>query len=268
MRKLAPVVTMAVMAVSGQAQNCSREALTAVAANYFKAVETNTLSALPMAANVRITENAAEIKPGEGFFRTGGKTQFTRTIVDTERCGALTQAVVDETAAGKTGPVLMAVRLKVDSGKVSEIETVIAREGDFAFKPQGVLDTRDQDWTTPLPPASRKSREYMNAEADKYYVMFEDHSITPAFAKPCNRWENGTLSTRNGDCSWSAQVMKHPRRRFPVTDTELGVAAVITNFRDDWLDVHIFKFNKDGQVDLIQAVDGPGTKGTGWPYEE
>jgi len=42
----------------------------------------------------------------------------------------------------------------------------------------------------------------------------------------------------------------------------------ITNFRDDWLDVHIFNFNKDGKIDLIQAVDGPGTKGTGWPYDK
>ena len=51
-----------------------------------------------------------------------------------------------------------------------------------------------------------------------------------------------------------------------MTDVELGVSAAITNFRDDWLDVHIFKFNKDGKIELIQAVDGPGTKGTGWPY--
>ena len=27
-------------------------------------------------------------------------------------------------------------------------------------------------------------------------------------------------------------------------------------------------FNKDGKIDLIQAVDGPGTKGTGWPYDK
>jgi hypothetical protein len=236
-----------------------------MATSYFKAVETHSASSLATAANIRITENAAEIKLGEGFFKTGGKAQLQRTIVDTGQCSTLTQAVVDETSGGKTGPVLMAVRLKVDAAKVSELEIVIARTGDFAFKPQGVLDTRDQDWASAMPAASRKSREYMNAEADKYYVMFEDHSVVPAFAKPCNRWENGTLTTPKGDCSWSAQVMSHPRRRFPVTDVELGVAAAITNFRDDWLDVHIFKFDKAGRIDLIQAVDGPGTKGTGWP---
>jgi hypothetical protein len=60
----------------------------------------------------------------------------------------------------------------------------------------------------------------------------------------------------------------HPRRRFPVTDVEMGVAAAITNLRDDWLDVHIFKFNAEGKIALTQAVDGPGTNGTGWPYDK
>jgi len=251
-----------------QAQTCSREGLKAISANYFKAVETHQMSALATTANVRITENAAQIKAGEGFFKTGGKAQLQRTIVDTGKCSTLTQAVVDETAGGKTGPVLMAVRLKSEGGKVGEIETIIARTGDFAFKPQGVLDTKDQDWGTLMPVAQRRTREFLNGQADKYYVMFEDHSVDPGFATPCSRWENGTYTTPKGDCSWKDSVMTHPRRRFPVTDVELGVAAAITNFRDDWLDVHIFKFNKDGKIELIQAVDGPGTKGTGWPYDK
>lgn len=266
--KLTIVILMAAAAGSGHAQDCSRDALKAMAANYFKAVETHTMSALPTAANVRITENAVEIKPGEGFFKTGGKAQLQRTIVDTGRCSTLTQSVVDETVAGKSSPVLMAVRLKTDSGKVTEIESVIARTGDFAFKPQGVVDTKDQDWTTLMPAAQRRTREYLNGQADKYYVMFENHAVDPGFATPCSRWENGTFTTPKGDCSWKDSVMTHPRRRFPVTDVELGVTAAITNFRDDWLDVHIFKFNKDGKIELIQAVDGPGTKGTGWPYDK
>ena len=266
MKRLTLVAAMLAVAVSGQAQTCTRDGLKAMAANYFKAVETHALSVLPVTANVRITENAAEIKPGEGFFKTGGKVQLQRTIVDTERCGTLTQAVVDQTVAGKSGPVLMAVRLKVDSARVAEIIEQYPRHRDFAFKPQGVLDTKDQDWTTLIPAAQRRTREFLNGQADKYYVMFEDHRVDPGFATPCGRWENGTYTTPKGDCSWSASVMTHPRRRFPVTDVELGVTAAITNFRDDWLDVHIFKFNKDGKIELIQAVDGPGTKGTGWPY--
>lgn len=267
MTKLTLAVVIAAAASSGEAQDCSRDALKAMAANYFKAVETHNMLALPTAATVRITENAVEIKPGDGLFKTGGKAQLQRTIVDTARCSTMTQAVMDETVGDKSGQALMAVRLKSDAGQISEIETIIARTGDFAFKPQGVLDTKDQDWTTLMPAAQRRTRESLNGQADKYYVMFENHAVDPGFASPCSRWENGTFTTPKGDCSWKDSVMTHPRRRFPVTDVELGVTAAITNFRDDWLDVHIFKFDKDGKIALIQAVDGPGTKGTGWPYD-
>jgi hypothetical protein len=261
-------IWIALSSVSLHAQTCTRESLQAMTANYFKAIETHNVGALSLASNVRATENAAEVKVGDGFFKSGGKALFERTIVDTGRCATLTQAVMEETVNGATAQALVAVRLAVASGKLTEIESVIARKGDFAFKPEGVLETKTQDWSTLLPPAARRTREYLNAEADKYYVMFEDHAVVPAFAKPCNRWENGTLTTPKGDCSWSAQVMKHPKRRFPVTDVELGVAAVLTNFRDDWLDMHMFKFDAEGKVTLIQAVDGPSTKGTGWPADK
>jgi hypothetical protein len=193
----------ALAGASVQAQTCTREGLKVIAANYFTAVETHKLSVLATTANVRITENAAEIKPGEGFFKTGGKAQLQRTIVDTGKCSTLTQAVTEEIAGGKSSPVLMAVRLKSEGGKVSEIETIIARTGDFAFKPQGVVDTKDQDWETLMPAAQRRTREFLNGQADKYYEMFVDHKVDPGFATPCNRWENGTLTTAKGDCSWN-----------------------------------------------------------------
>ena len=104
MTKLTIAIFLLASAGSGQAEDCSREALKAMAAHYFTAVETHGMSVLPMAANVRITENAVEVKPGEGFFKTGGKAQLERTIVDTGHCSTLTQAVVEETVGGKSGP--------------------------------------------------------------------------------------------------------------------------------------------------------------------
>ena len=89
-----------------------------------------------------------------------------------------------------------------------------------------------------MPASQRRTREFLNGQAGKYYVMFEDRAVDPEFATPCSRWENGTFTTPKGDCSWSSSVMTHPRRRFPVTDVKLGVNAAITNFHDDWLGVH------------------------------
>jgi len=262
------VAAVVLYGASAEAQTCTRAALNATAASYFKAVETDDMSALQTAPTVRITENAAEVKKGEGFFKTGGKALFTRTIIDTGTCSTLTQAVVEETNGGTASQVLLAVRLKSAGGSVTEIEQVIARTGDFAFNPKGVLDTATQDWTTLLPADRRPTREHMNAAADRYYDMMEDPKNDPGFATPCQRWENGTNTTPKGDCYWRGATMSHPKRRLPVTDVELGVAVTIHNFRNDWLDVHIFKFNPDGKITLIQSVDGPGTKGTGWPLDK
>src|SRR5688572_1153720 len=104
---------MALMAVPAQAQTCTRDALKAMIGNYFKAVETHTMSALPTAANLRITENGQEVKPGDGLIKTGGKATILRSIIDTERCGTVTQALVDEMVNGVSEPVIVAVRLQV-----------------------------------------------------------------------------------------------------------------------------------------------------------
>jgi hypothetical protein len=50
-----------------------------------------------------------------------------------------------------------------------------------------VLDTKDQDWATLMPAAQRRTREFLNGQADKYYEMFVDHKVDPGFAAPCNR---------------------------------------------------------------------------------
>ncbi len=99
----------ALTGASVHAQTCaSEEGLKAIVANYFKAVEAHNPSALATTTKVRITENAVEIKPGEGFFKTGGKAQLRRTIIDTGTCSTLTQAVPRRGAGGKTGPILTA----------------------------------------------------------------------------------------------------------------------------------------------------------------
>jgi hypothetical protein len=92
------------------AQTCTRDSLKANVATYFTAVETHQMSVIATAPNLRITQNGLEIKPGDGFFKTGGKVQFQRHLLDTERCGTVTQ--------------------------------IINRKGELFFNPQGVLDTK------------------------------------------------------------------------------------------------------------------------------
>ena len=304
----AATAALVITAIPAQAQTCTRDGLKAIVANYFKAVETHNMSALETAPNLRITQNGSEIKLGEGFFKTGGKSQFQRTLIDTERCGTLTQAVIDETpdpnapapagrgggargaagprqggpggapagargglpaAAPYTGPaVIFAVRLKVDKGKVTEIETIVNRQGELFFSPPGVLATKDHDWEGILPPAQRSTREYMNDAANKYFSGFSPNpEVEAPFATPCDRWEGGvSTTTTTHNCSPKGFNMTHTHRRFPVTDLEAGITAGFVNFNGGLPDVHMFKI-RNGKIEMIQAVFGGNAQGAIWPDE-
>lgn len=314
----AATAALVITAIPAQAQTCTRDGLKAIVANYFKAVETHNMSVLETAPNLRITQNGSEIKLGEGFFKTGGKSHFQRTLIDTERCGTLTQAVIDETpdpnaparagrggargaagprgapgagpagprqggpggapagarggipaAAPYTGPaVILAVRLKVDKGKVSEIETIVNRQGELFFSPPGVLETKDHDWEGILPPAQRSTREYMNDAANKYFSGFSPNpEVEAPFATPCDRWEGGvSTTTRTHNCSPKGFNMTHTHRRFPVTDVEAGITAGFVNFNGGLPDVHMFKI-RNGKIEMIQAVFGGNAQGAIWPDE-
>ena len=268
-KALAFAAVMATLSVPAQAQTCTRESLRGFVANYFKAVETHSMSALATAPNLRVTQNGLEIKAGDGFFKTGGKAQFQRHLIDTQRCGTLTQAVIEETTDGATAPVIVAVRLKVDGGRVSEIETIVNRKGELFFSPQGVLETRSQDWEGILSPEQRSTREYLNDAANKYFDGFAaDPKVEAPFATPCHRWEGGVQTTaKTANCSPKGLVLTHTHRRFPVTDLEAGITAGFINFNQSLPDVHMFKI-RNGKIELIQAVFGGRTQDAIWPDEK
>ena len=265
------VAAMAALSVLADAQTCTRDYLKTYVDRYFKAVETHNISALPTARTLRITENGVEIGADQGFFKTGGKAQFRRSLIDTERCGTLTEAVVEETTDGVTMPIIFAVRLKVTGGQVSEIEQIVTRKGATMnfYDPSALLATKDQDWEGIAPPSQRSTREYMNEQANKYFSSFvADPQDLPNFATPCHRWEGGVQTTaRTGNCSPKGLVLTHTHRRFPVTDVEAGITAGFVNFNQSLPDVHMFKF-KDRKIVWIQAVFGGRTQDAVWPDEQ
>ncbi len=258
---------------------CTRENLKNLANRYFEAIAAHDSSMMPIAENVKFTENGHEIAVGDGFWKSAGKVLLTRHLIDTFKCGTHTQAVVEENdAEGKPRPILFGLRLQYKDREITEIETIIAREKEFAFTPQGVLATKDEDWETVLPPEERSSRLAMVAAADDYFEMFseEPHVSTP-FAEICDRWENGAQTTvkndqfpfpeggREHNCSPKGLVIDHPPRRVPLVDVEAGIVVAYVHFAG-LPDFHMFKM-RNGKVDLIQAVIGPQSPSTGWPIE-
>jgi hypothetical protein len=283
---------------------CTRDALKGFIDKYFAALEAHDPSGLPLAPNVKYTENGVELAVGKGFWQTAEKPLLKRNLIDTTKCGTHTYAMIMEKFSAKTAgapssaaipgmkpkplpaegtprPILYGVRLKVENQKISEIEAIIARENEFAFNSDGALATKDQNWDSILPPEQRSSRLAMIAAADDYFDMFaaEPRVRTP-FASICDRWENGTQTTLGGMLTLAGEDGKKTEMHAHDCSPK---GLVITNHgprrflvdEEAGLVVAFVHFAgglpdfhvfkmKDGRVHLINAVIGAGAKSMGW----
>lgn len=260
---------------------CTRESLKALSDNFFTALEAHNPSSLPLASNVRYTENGIKVPIGKGVWETATKTIFKRGMVDIKKCGTHTQAIIEEKDNPK--PVLYGVRLKVEKGEISEIEAIVVR-GEQVLDFPAILATKDQDWEDILPSEQRSSRLSMMAAADDYFELFvkdQKRVVSDlAYSGFCDRWENGVKVTKGGmnqgvpmprhDCSpegFMDMTETHTPRRFLV-DEETGVVVAYVLFNGLWPDFHMFKMN-NGRVVWIQAYFeyGKEYETIGWPDE-
>lgn len=260
---------------------CTREGLKSITDEFFTALEVHNPSSLPLAPNVRYTENGIEVPIGKGVWETAVKTTFKRGMVDTQKCGTHTQAVIEEKDNPK--PMLYGVRLKIEKEKISEIEAIVIR-GEQVLDVPAILATKDQDWEDILPPEQRSSRLAMMAAADDYFELFvkeKKRKVSDlAYSGFCDRWENGMQTTKGGmnqdvpmprhDCSpegFADMTETHSPRRFLV-DEETGVVVAYVLFNNMWPDFHMFRMN-NGRVVWIQAYFeyGKEYKTMGWPDE-
>lgn len=249
---------------------CTRQNLSRLVDDFLAALSANDPGALAVASDVRFTENGRILPLGDGLWRTAGEVTFSRSAIDVEQCGTVTQAVMDED--GVDVPTIYGVRLRVnDAGALTDIESYVARSTEFGHNPDGVPVEDGDDWEALIEPSERSSREVMIAAGNAYFDMFFDPQGTEVpFATPCNRWENG-MRTTQGDCSnmgpAGAGGMEMTHRRFPVVDLEAGIVVGFVLFADSLLDFHMFKM-RNGMITQIQSVIGPRANPTGWVEQE
>jgi hypothetical protein len=296
---LAAFAITALLAPSGIAQTgaqnsapCERACLTGFVDSYFKALLAHDAGDLPQAARARITENGAEKSLADTFWPGAAETVFRFDIVNTHRGDTGTEAVIRNTDGSKT---IYMLRLKVQNGAITEIETIKANKGEA-----GRL--WDPDRLTEVPPAfklsirdsERDSYYDLIAAANSYWRAFQTNG-TPAYHRArllpdSARFENGVQTTglvRNGVFNDTALGFDEGRflgrniwdRRYPVVDEERGVVLSIVRFglkagaksqstatANDRLVAEFFAIKK-GFIQDIQAVlfNMPDAKPTGWP---
>jgi hypothetical protein len=251
--KMAATVTAVVMAWLPAAESfasdvCDRTCLTGLVDKYLAALLAHDPGQLPLARVVRFTENGQELRLGDGLWGTATAPGKYRLYVADPEDG---QVGLYGTVIEGDNPVLMALRLKVEYGLISEVETIVVRSGGTpSFPPAGKTmeekGTPRPQFLRTLPTAERLSREDLVKVANAYFTGLggnTGHNTAP-FAPTCLRWENGVQTNSNPN-------MKRPNdggfnvlalgcedqqksgffsfvtairdRRFPVVDRERGL---------------------------------------------
>jgi hypothetical protein len=230
---------------------CDRTCLENVVNQYLTALVARDPKRVPLSADVMYTENNQVMPVGDGFWKTvEGRGNYTHIFADPE----FGQVAYMGTMREAGGPLLMSLRLRIELGRITEIESVYFKPGgggpnniaemDKPHKPEDI-------WFKSIPPAQRMSRQELIAVADGYFTGLQKNdgkgingTGTYPFTNDCSRIENGSLTARAparpnvpaGDVDAFAMdclsqfklgyyfvVQNIHHRRYPVVDQERGV---------------------------------------------
>ena len=270
---------------------CDRECLQGFADAFMDAFIADDPGAARAAADVRATLNGDVATLAEVFWDDADATPYRMDIFDPEQGGVGIHAKLD----GAGGPVVMAVRLKVEDDAITEVETIQAREGmaDRLWDGDN-LTAVSPNYQLSIRPAEQDSYYRLIATAEAYWRAFqtnatEDYRPAP-FLPDVLRFENGLQTTSTTFFGEEPQTPgqqfdsgRFPGRniwdrRYPVVDTEKGVVLSIVRFglqagasaealgnRADRMVAEFFAV-QNGQISEIQAVliNRPDAEPTGW----
>jgi hypothetical protein len=181
---------------SAQSNACDRECLRGTMTTFLYALLEHDASKLPVAARVRVTEDAVE-KPlaNVGLVRTVTKLRGYRQDILDERAGMAGAAVIVEEVGA---PVLLVVRLKVVDRKITEIETVAthSRTEGLIFNIDG-LGAPSKEMNYAPRPEQLGSRQQMIDAAMHYPTGLNAAktfaAVNAPFAPDAYRFENGQV---------------------------------------------------------------------------
>jgi hypothetical protein len=223
------------------ATDCDRECLRRFITQYLNAMVAHTPGVLPLAPNVRFTEDTVDMKLGEGLWTRASKIRpYRLDILDVAQGVAASQVVVEEAGS----PVMLMLRLKIANKTIAEVETQVTRSREEgAIFEVDALQTPNAAMVKPVAPASRSSRAEAIRLAEFYPAGLETGSfvtVDAPFAADAYRFENGRLMAGKG-CTFQPPscedikgqtITKHPGLSYRVVavDEELGITLLRMNF--------------------------------------
>jgi hypothetical protein len=243
-----------------RAAGCDRACLEGWVDRYFAAVVADDPRAVPLAQNVRFTENGQVLPLGEGLWKSmksAGRYRLAVADADAGQIALITTVVEDHADPAQGTPALLALRLEIADGRITEIEQVLERNPQTAQRVEALGMPRAA-FSTPIPANERMSRAALIETANKYFsgMQRNDGKGDYPFSPRCDRIENGNRSTnvptpagetrpdpktaRGYSGQWSCLeqfqsgllyfVSRIRDRRYVAVDQERGVVAVFAFF--------------------------------------
>lgn len=226
---------------------CERDCMEQLVDRFLEALANHSPLNLPLAHDVRYTEMGQELTIGDGLWATASHVGAYRNVFADPATG---QVGFFATMKENGKPFVMGARLKVEIGRISEMEVILYRSGSGpAWNDAGVLALekagKPKDvWMKRPALKERRSRQEMVATANSYFdsIQRNDGKLKYPFTATCDRLENGVYTTNNpglvrmGDIDIGAMGCKEQfetgaygvvtrihDRRFPIVDEERGV---------------------------------------------
>jgi hypothetical protein len=265
--------------------SCNRECLQGFITQYLNAMVGHNPKSLPLAANVRFTEDTKTLPLGEGLWKGAAALRsYRQDFLDVRDGQAASHVIVEEGG----NPVMLALRLKIADKKITEIETMVTRnrtEGaifnvEALRMPQAAMNV--------VPDASQKMSRADLIRIAEFYpaglkVGGNFDAVHAPFAPAAYRLENGNMMAGPGARAGSEdirtqRVIAHPdvSYRIAAVDEELGIVLMRLDFGDTnsygaGNALTCFEAFKvfGGQIHAVEAFIRimPANTPSGWNYE-
>ena len=199
---LAPILMTFALIAPGAAlhaaSSCNRDCLESYVDRYLDALVAHRPSMVPLARDVRYTEDGQQLTIGDGLWRTMRAKGRYRLFVTDVPAGQVTffGSIEEQNRdPSKGSPGIIALRLKVRNHEITEIEQIVDRDEAAGRRVDNL--TVNPVYLQTVPESERMSRADMIATADKYFsgMQQNDGKGDYPFADDCNRIENGSQAT-------------------------------------------------------------------------
>lgn len=236
---LAVVASVAIGPSVGRGSSaCDDRCLTGIGDQYRAAYVKHDRTRAPFASHVRFTENNVELSFPDGSWdvvtaEVGPPFTFTDPV--TGGIGIYTAIMMREI------PGFLAIRLKVEHGKITQVEHLLSTKRAVSGPPTPFGDVtkliHDPELSTILAVSEKRPRAELIRLADGYFATLSrnDGTLHTTFSPKCHRIENGMETAKDGcDVTFRLGVFRFNERvrREPILVDEARGLVMFRGFID------------------------------------